>query len=71
MGFDDVCQQVMVALRDAGLAGLAPHAPCFSLGLQWGTRLCLGGDIHLAACIEPGLYIPGRVVHGSAVPRPS
>lgn len=57
---DDVTEKTMLLLREAGVVGLAPHVPCFSVGMELADPQFSDEVENIRfACVEPGLYIPG------------
>jgi hypothetical protein len=60
-GLDQILTEAMMSLREAGIAHLAPHGPCFSVGTDIGERFGAGAPgLTRTVCIQPGLYIPGK-----------
>lgn len=60
-GLDRIFAAAMAGLRESGIAHLAPHGPCFSVGTGIGEPFGAAAQgATMTVCIQPGIYIPGK-----------
>lgn len=61
MGLDEVFSSTISDLRNAGIAKLAPHGPCFSVGTDIGEAFGqFEPEETMPICVQPGLYVIGK-----------